>query len=92
MEQALSFHNCVHLSEPQGGHSEPGSFLGQTATVSNKNHWLINQGQDELCSEKIEAQGWGGGVDQRAMSSFLKIRNESRTENKGGGARGMWRG
>lgn len=81
----LSFHMCEHLSEPQGGHSELGSFLGQAAAVSNKNHWLINLGQDELCLEKIEAQGWSrGGDDQRVMSGFLKIRNKSRNENKVG--------
>ena len=60
----------VRFSEPKGGHSEQGSILGRscctinfslTAAVSNKSHWLINRGQDELCLEKIDAPWWGGG-------------------------------
>lgn len=88
----------MYFSEPKGGHSEQGSIPGQTcctsnysptAAVSNKSHWLINRGQDELCLEKIEAQRLGGGgVDQRAMSSFLKTGNELANEDGGGGEEG----
>lgn len=70
--RTVLIHLSLKVATVSRGHSwDRCASPSTTAPVSNKKHWLINQGQAELCLEKIETHRGGvGGVDQKAMSGF----------------------